>query len=147
MTDETLQVSIRILDKEYRIGCAPDEQQELRDSARLLDTRMRAIRQTGRVIGTDRIAVMAALNIAHELIQIQHRLPENSDESTRRLRVIQTRVARALASEAPVPETPAAADPDPASAPVSVEHRPAERTPAESLDETPIPLDARDKRV
>jgi cell division protein ZapA len=71
VSNEAVQVSIRILDKEYRIACEPREQDGLRESARLLDGKMREIRKTGRVIGTDRIAVMAALNIAHDLFQLQ----------------------------------------------------------------------------
>jgi cell division protein ZapA (FtsZ GTPase activity inhibitor) len=69
MSQEPIAVSVRILDKEYRVSCGPDEEEGLRESARMLDQRMREIRQTGRVIGVDRIAVMAALNIAYELIQ------------------------------------------------------------------------------
>ncbi len=102
MTEEPLQVSIRILDKDYRIACEPHEQEDLRASARLLDGRMREIRQTGRVIGTDRIAVMAALNIAHELIQLQRAKPVSQDDSGRRLRQLQERVSTALAAEPPL---------------------------------------------
>jgi cell division protein ZapA len=63
----------------------------------MLDHRMREIHQTGRVIGTDRIAVMAALNIAHELIQAKHKRGETSGETNRRLSDLQDRIAEALA--------------------------------------------------
>ena len=99
MSNEPLQVSIRILDKDYRIACSQQEQEDLRASARLLDDRMREIRQTGRVIGSDRIAVMAALNIAHELIQLQRIRPVTKDETGRRLSQIQERISTALAVE------------------------------------------------
>ncbi len=99
MSDEPLQVSIKILEKDYRIACDPHEQEELKASARLLDHRMREIRQSGRVIGTDRIAVMAALNIAHDLIQLQRAQPSLSQDSGRRLRELQERVSMALADE------------------------------------------------
>ena len=99
MSDEPIQVSIRILDKDYRIACEPHEQEGLRESARLLDGRMREIRQTGRVIGTDRIAVMAALNIAHDLIQLQKVAPIDEVEIERRLRHLQVRVSEALAAD------------------------------------------------
>lgn len=95
MSDEPLQVTIRILDKDYRIACQADEEEGLRDSARLLDTRMREIRQTGRVIGMDRIAVIAALNLAHELLQIQ-RLHQGGGDQEQRLHKLQDRVAAAL---------------------------------------------------
>jgi cell division protein ZapA len=97
--DEPVGVSIKILDKEYRIACPQDEQEGLMASARLLDQRMREIRQTGRVIGTDRIAVLAALNLAHELVQHQR---DNAGEETtvsRRLARLQERVAESLSAE------------------------------------------------
>jgi cell division protein ZapA len=69
-------IKVQILGKEYPISCPEDEQHDLLISARFLDEKMRQIRNTGRVTGTERIAVMAALNIAHELLQIhqQNRL-------------------------------------------------------------------------
>ncbi|WP_226703836.1 cell division protein ZapA [Microbulbifer elongatus] len=62
-------VAVTILDKEYRVACSEDEQPGLQASAKLLNERMAKIRNSGTVIGAERIAVMAALNIAHELIQ------------------------------------------------------------------------------
>lgn len=108
MSDEPLQVSIKILEKEYRIACAQHEQEDLKASARLLDHRMREIRQNGRVIGTDRIAVMAALNIAHDLIQLQRAQPGIDPDAGRRLRELQERISTALA-DAPPAEQPAEA--------------------------------------
>ena len=61
-------VTVHILDREFRVNCAKAEQQNLLDSATSLDQRMREIRETGRVIGVDRIAIMAALNLASELL-------------------------------------------------------------------------------
>lgn len=62
-------IKVQILGKEYPISCPQDEQHDLLVAARYLDEKMRHIRDTGRIIGTERIAVMAALNIAHELLQ------------------------------------------------------------------------------
>jgi cell division protein ZapA len=62
-------IKVQILGKEYPISCPTEEQHDLLIAARYLDEKMRHIRDTGRVIGTERIAVMAALNIAHELLQ------------------------------------------------------------------------------
>ncbi|MFC6633317.1 cell division protein ZapA [Microbulbifer taiwanensis] len=67
-------VTVSILDKEYRVACSEDERAELQASARLLHERMSRIRSSGSVIGLERIAVMAALNIAHELIQAKAEL-------------------------------------------------------------------------
>jgi cell division protein ZapA len=62
-------VSVSILDKEYQVACPPEERDALIAAARELDIRMRDIRQSGTVIGLERIAVMAALNLSHELLQ------------------------------------------------------------------------------
>lgn len=62
-------VSVSILDKEYQVACPPEQEAELIVSASYLDKQMRSIRQSGKVIGLERIAVMAALNISHELLQ------------------------------------------------------------------------------
>lgn len=70
MSNET--VFVKILDKEYQVACPREERQALIESAHLLDERMKAIRGTGAVIGLERIAVMAALNLSHELLQARH---------------------------------------------------------------------------
>lgn len=67
MSRNTSAVTLNILGKEYKIACEPEEQDGLTESARQLDKKMRQIRDSGKVSGTDRIAVMAALNMAHEL--------------------------------------------------------------------------------
>ncbi|MGZ5051352.1 MAG: cell division protein ZapA [Methylobacter sp.] len=60
-------VLLTIMGKEYKIACAPEEQDDLVKSAGQLDAQMKQMRDSGRVAGPDRIAVMAALNLAHEL--------------------------------------------------------------------------------
>jgi len=62
-------VTVKILDKEYQVACPEEQEAELVVSAKYLDNQMRSIRDTGKVIGLERIAVMAALNISHELLQ------------------------------------------------------------------------------
>ncbi|HEY7886328.1 MAG TPA: cell division protein ZapA [Cellvibrionaceae bacterium] len=64
-------VYVKILDKEYQVACPPEERGALLQSAQVLDERMRMIKNSGSVIGLERIAVMAALNLSHELIQAQ----------------------------------------------------------------------------
>jgi cell division protein ZapA len=71
MSEMNPPIKVQILGKEYPISCPEDQQHELLIAARYLDDKMRQIRGAGRVIGTERIAVMAALNIAHELLQAQ----------------------------------------------------------------------------
>ena len=63
---EPAQVTVRILEKEYFISCPQDERAALLDSAEYLNKKMREVRDTGKVVGNERIAIMAALNIAHE---------------------------------------------------------------------------------
>ena len=62
-------VSVTILDKEYQVACPEEQEADLATSAKYLDKQMRKIRDTGKVIGVERIAVMAALNISYELLQ------------------------------------------------------------------------------
>ena len=69
MTDMYAHVSVRILEKEYQVSCPASERTDLLDSAELLNAKMREIRDSGKVVGLDRIAVMAALNMANELLQ------------------------------------------------------------------------------
>ena len=76
-------VSIKILGKEYRVACTEDEQETLLRSAQELDEQMREIRDTGAVNGADRIAVIAALNLTHELRQAQSKdVPSKNGIST-----------------------------------------------------------------
>ena len=66
-----ISLKIQILDKEYQVNCQPEEREALEYSAQLLNEKMDEIRQGSHIIGLERIAVMAALNLAHELIRSQ----------------------------------------------------------------------------
>ena len=66
---EVARISVRILEKEYFVACPYEERSDLLDSAEFLNSKMREIRDSGKVIGLDRIAVMAALNMANELLR------------------------------------------------------------------------------
>lgn len=80
------QEKIEILDKSYTIACPEDERHALLDSATLLDERMRHIRDNDKVMGTERIAIIAALNIAHDfLTQQQSGMGENVDQRIQQL--------------------------------------------------------------
>jgi cell division protein ZapA len=96
MTDRMVRVSVRILEKEYQVACLPEERSELLDSAEHLNTRMREIRDAGNIVGLDRIAVMAALNLAHELLKVRGR-GETADAGVgQRVRQLRERVESAL---------------------------------------------------
>lgn len=75
-------VAVNILDKEYLVASPEEARDELERSARYLDEKMREIRSSGRVFGTERIAVMAALNITHELLQ-RSSMPESAESVLR----------------------------------------------------------------
>ena len=67
-----LPINISILDKEYKIACPSGEQSALLASAEYLDRKMREVRDSGSIIGSERIAVITALNIAHDLLNSSH---------------------------------------------------------------------------
>jgi len=96
MIDQTAQVSVRILDKEYQVACPADERTDLLDSAEILNAKMREIRDTGRIVGLDRIAVMAALNMANDLIHAKARDQELEGSISDRLKMISDRVDNVL---------------------------------------------------
>ena len=90
-------VTVQILDKEYSIICPPEERSNLVSAARYLDGKMREIRSSGKVIGADRIAVMAALNITHDLLHNQERAGVQSGGAPReQVRELLDRVDQAL---------------------------------------------------
>lgn len=64
-------IPVKILGKEYQVSCPENQTHSLIDAAFLLDEKMKKIRSSGKVIGSERIAVMAALNLAHELLCLQ----------------------------------------------------------------------------
>ncbi|HEY4555858.1 MAG TPA: cell division protein ZapA [Lysobacter sp.] len=78
-------VSIRLLDREYTVGCAPDERDSLLAAAKLLDSKMREIRGSNRMAALDRVAVLAALNFAHELEQLRIESDSRDREISRSL--------------------------------------------------------------
>lgn len=96
MNNQIKPVSVTILGKEYRIACKPGEENDVLTSALDLDGRMREIRDGGKVLGTERIAVMAALNLAYELISQTSSLKETSDNTGQRLRILTHKVENAV---------------------------------------------------
>ncbi len=98
MTEDKAQVSVRILDKEYQVACPANERTNLLDSAEILNKKMREIRDTGSIVGLDRIAVMAALNMANDLINANARDQELEGGISNRLKLISDRVDHVLGS-------------------------------------------------
>ena len=96
MSDNQARVSVRILEKEYHITCPVEERSDLLDSAEFLNAKMREIRDSGKVVGLDRIAVIAALNMANELIRFRNRDTNLDSDVGGRLRILRERVESAL---------------------------------------------------
>lgn len=94
---DTTTVSVKILDKEYQVACHQDEVDALTSSARYLDQQMRQIRESGKVFGLDRIAVMTALNLAHELLEKRHAVESVEEESAVMVKKLNERISEALA--------------------------------------------------
>jgi cell division protein ZapA len=92
-------VTVHIMDKEYCISCPPEERSNLEGAAHYLDSRMREIRSSGKVIGAERVAVMAALNITHELLHKHDRLDEQANSAREHVRNLLERVDGALATD------------------------------------------------
>ena len=94
--DRISRVSVRLLDREYQVACPMDERSDLLDSAEYLDGKMREIRDSGKVVGLERIAVMAALNLANELIKQRKQGTVVEGDLGARLRSLRERVETAL---------------------------------------------------
>ncbi len=91
-------VSLSILGKEYKIICTEDEQTDLITSAQQLDLQMREIRHTGKVSGAERVAVLAALNLTHELIQTKGNSTPVGSNLSKQLNKMYLKIETALKS-------------------------------------------------
>jgi cell division protein ZapA len=96
-TPKTLDVSI--MGREYRVACPPNQEKELLEAVVYLDRKMREIREHGKVVGVERIAVMAALNIAHELLMTRAGGAFDIPGFKRRIETMQAAIDGALAEE------------------------------------------------
>jgi cell division protein ZapA len=96
VSSNQLPINVTILDKDYRISCQPEERDALIESARYLDSKMREVRQTGRVIGSEKIAVMVALNIAHEFLELKKHKTDDTQVLSRRIKNLQEKIEIAL---------------------------------------------------
>ena len=95
-TKKAIPVSVRILDKEYMVSCPSGEQNSLLSSARQVDEKMRDIRKSGKVIGSERIAVVTALNLAHELNTASGQVKVIDKEIVSRMDELQQRIDATL---------------------------------------------------
>ncbi len=94
-------VLINILGRELRVACPEGEEAQLHASVDYLNRKLREVRDTGKVVGNERIAIMAALNIAHELLSNRPDVPAGFDRGAfkRRIEVLQETIESALAAD------------------------------------------------
>ena len=92
-------IDVTILDRQYRVACPDDEREELMASVAYLDRKMREIKDSGKIAGADRVAVMAALNITHELLSAKTGAGFDLGEYKRRMLSMNALVDEALASQ------------------------------------------------
>lgn len=90
-------VNVNILGKEYQVACPVEEKAALIQSAQLLHDNMEKIRSSGKIVGLDRIAVMAALNLAHELIALQSESGDGLDKANDSILKMKDKVSEFLA--------------------------------------------------
>lgn len=96
MTERHAQISIRILEKEYQVACPAAEKADLIAAAELLNQNMREIRDRGRIVGLERVAVMAALNLANEVVKSRSRDGELNDVVSARIESLRDKLDIAL---------------------------------------------------
>ncbi|QQD20322.1 cell division protein ZapA [Venatoribacter cucullus] len=103
MADSPKTLSLNILDREYRINCPVGAEEKLRDAARMLNEKMSEIKSagaaSGKVLGTDRIAVIAALNIAHQLREQEGQQQDLSKDLARMHQLLDDALAQDLQLE------------------------------------------------
>lgn len=93
---EVARISVRILEKEYFVACPYEERSDLLDSAEYLNSKMKEIRDSGKVVGLDRIAVMAALNLVNEFMKLRQRNQQVEVELGSRVKRLREQVESAL---------------------------------------------------
>lgn len=99
MADSAKTIEVSILGRNYRVSCADGEREALMRAVDYLDAKMGEIKNTGKVNGTDRIAVMAALNIAHELLSMKVGAGFDIGDAKRRINSIEAKLDAAIAQQ------------------------------------------------
>ena len=99
MAESAKNIEISILGRNYKIACEDDEREALMQAVAYLDGKMGEIKKAGKVSGTDRIAVMAALNIAHELLSVRLGNGFDIGQAKRRISLIEAKLDEVLAQQ------------------------------------------------
>jgi cell division protein ZapA len=96
MNDSGKPVTVKILDKEYLISCSEEEREPLRTAVTSLNVKMLDMKNSGRVIGSERIAVMTALNLAHELLAYKQENDDYTSSVDTTVQRLQSKIDEAL---------------------------------------------------
>ena len=104
MSSEALPVVIQILDKDYTVACPPEEKEGLLESAELLNQRMREVRDSGKVMGAERMAVMTALNVIHEFTRERMERDRVLSDTDAAIRALEGKLANAVTRRASISE-------------------------------------------
>jgi cell division protein ZapA len=99
VSTEAKGVSITIAGREFRVACPEGEEKQLQASVEFLNRKMKEVRDVGKVVGNDRIAVMAALNIAHEFLSTKLGSGFDIGQAKRRISLIEAKLDEALAKQ------------------------------------------------
>ncbi len=95
MSEETIPVTVKIMEKEYKISCPKGEHDSLLASANTVNENMIKVRETGKALSADRVAVMAAINIAHDLVKLQDE-PQVDDSLLNRVESLENSIKSVL---------------------------------------------------
>ena len=99
MADGPNTIEVNLLGRSYRVACEEGERESLMQAIAYLDAKMNEIRKAGKVMGAERIAVMAALNVAHELLSVRLGAGFDLGQAKRRLSEIESRLEEAIAKQ------------------------------------------------
>ena len=98
MAEDNKTLTVSIAGKDYQVACPAGEEDSLREAAQYLHTLMESIRSSGRVVGLDRVAVMAALNISNELLQSKQQRDAEQAKVATTMQKLSDRVADAVSA-------------------------------------------------
>ena len=97
MSEQSTSVQVKIMDKEYQVNCPPSDQEALIKSARYLDENMLKIKGRGNIHGVEKIAVMAALNITHDMLRKNRLINETRHATAQQVQGIEAKIDSAIA--------------------------------------------------
>ncbi|MBS0358214.1 MAG: cell division protein ZapA [Proteobacteria bacterium] len=92
-------VVVRILDKQYEVRCSSDQELDLHQAARFLDSKMQQIRHNGKLKSAEQIAIMAALNVSHELLIQQKQKDQYIHAMSKQIKVLNSKIDASLAKQ------------------------------------------------